>query len=89
LTIGERIANLRQAFNVREGMNPLEYSISGRLVGRPPMKEGPLAGVTIDEEAVGREFLEAMDWGTKTTIPSAEKLLALGLEDIARSLRHV
>ena len=24
LTVGERIGNLRQAFNIREGLNPLE-----------------------------------------------------------------
>ena len=69
LTTGERIANLRQAFNIREGLNPLTYAVSGRLVGKPPMEDGPLAGVTIDEAVVDREFLEAMDWDLTTTRP--------------------
>ena len=86
LTTGERIANLRQAFNLREGLNPLEYSVSGRLVGKPPLEAGPLAGVTIDQDAVNREFLEAMDWDLATTRPSNEKLLDLGLGDVAKTL---
>lgn len=82
----ERIANLRQAFNVREGLNSLEYVVSGRLEGKPPLAAGPLAGVTIDQDAVNREFLEAMDWDLQTTRPSRKKLLELGLEDVADSL---
>jgi aldehyde:ferredoxin oxidoreductase len=85
LATGERIANLRQAFNIREGINPLEYIVSGRLEGRPPLKDGPLSGVTIDQDAVNREFLEAMDWDLETTKPSKHKLLALGLDDVAES----
>jgi aldehyde:ferredoxin oxidoreductase len=86
LTTGERVANMRQAFNLREGLNPLEYTVSGRLVGKPPLEAGPLAGVTIDQDAVNREFLEAMDWDLETTKPSKKKLLELGLDDVAREL---
>jgi aldehyde:ferredoxin oxidoreductase len=86
LVTGERIANLRQAFNIREGLNPLDYVVSGRLEGKPPLEAGPLAGVTIDQDTVNREFLEAMDWDLETTRPSRQKLLALGLEDVADSL---
>ena len=57
LSIGERVPNLRQAFNIREGLNPLEYVVSGRLEGKPPLVAGPLAGVTIDQDTVNRESL--------------------------------
>jgi aldehyde:ferredoxin oxidoreductase len=83
LKTGERIGTLRHLFNLREGLNPLTYSVSGRITGAPPAKEGPLAGVTIDEESVNREFLEAMDWDLKTTRPSQQKLRYLGLDEIA------
>ena len=86
LATGERVANLRQAFNIREGLNPLDYVVSGRLVGKPPLEAGPLAGVTIDQDAINREFLEAMDWDLTTTKPSKKKLLELGLDDVAKSL---
>jgi len=40
----ERIANIRQAFNIRERLNPLPFKVPGGLLGRPPQKEGPLTG---------------------------------------------
>ena len=83
---GERIGNIRQAFNIREGTSPLPYRISGRLVGKPPLKAGPLAGVTVDEDTMVREYLAAMDWDQKTARPSNKKLKELGLEDVAQEL---
>lgn len=86
LRTGERIANLRHLFNLREGFNPLNYTISGRLTGHPPMANGPLAGVQIDEKAIAQEFLEAMDWDLTTTVPSDAKLKELGLNKPAAPL---
>jgi aldehyde:ferredoxin oxidoreductase len=86
LETGERIANLRQAFNIREGLNPLEFKMPGRVSGRPPLKEGPAAGVTVDEDTMIREYLTAMDWDLKTAKPSKRKLLELGLADVAQEL---
>ncbi len=83
LRTGERIGTLRHLFNLREGFNPLTYRISGRMTGNPPLKEGPLAGVSIDEETVNGEFLDAMEWDRKTTKPSRQKLRYLGLDKIA------
>jgi len=86
LKTGERISNLRQAFNIREGLNPLQFKVPDRVLGRPPQKEGPLAGITIDEDTLDREYLTAMDWDLKTAKPSKKKLLELGLEDVAKEL---
>jgi aldehyde:ferredoxin oxidoreductase len=86
LETGERIASIRQAFNIREGINPVQNELSGRLAGKPPHTQGPLAGITIDEDALVKEYLAAMDWDLKTGTPSRKKLEALGLEDVARTL---
>jgi aldehyde:ferredoxin oxidoreductase len=86
LETGERIANIRQAFNIREGLNPLQYHVPDRIVGIPPKAAGPTKGITVDEQTLDREYLAAMDWDGATTIPSRKKLLALGLEDVAREL---
>ncbi len=86
LQAGERIGNMRHAFNLREGLNPLKHYIHGRIVGRPPLKEGPLADVSPDLEAEGWWYLGALDWDRVTAIPSKKKLLALGLNDIADEL---
>ncbi len=86
LKTGERISNIRQAFNVREGLNPLQFKVPDRVLGRPPQKEGPLAGVTVDEDTLIKECLTAMDWDLKTAKPSKKKLQELGLEDVAQEL---
>jgi len=85
-TTGERIANIRQAFNIREGQNMLKFKIPDRIVGRPPKKEGPLEGVTLDQDLINREFLTAMDWDLESAKPSKAKLLELDLEDVAQEL---
>jgi aldehyde:ferredoxin oxidoreductase len=83
---GERIVNLRHAFNLREGINELKRPVPGRIVGKPPQTTGPLAGVTSDIEAQVYWCLGALDWDRVTTKPSKAKLVALGLDDAAKDL---
>jgi aldehyde:ferredoxin oxidoreductase len=80
LLCGERIANLRQAFNVREGLNPLEFEIPARAYGRPPLESGPHSGFQVRVEAMLQEYLEEMDWSRTAAVPSAAKLSELGLD---------
>ena len=86
LQIGERIANIRQAFNIREGLNARKFVIPDRILGRPPKEVGPNPGVTLNEDDMYNEFLAAMDWDIQTCKPSKKKLQELGLEDVAREL---
>ena len=86
LKAGERIINMRHVFNLREGINPLEYKVHPRIIGRPPLKEGPLAGATASIEAQIYWGLGALDWNRVTTKPSRKKLLELGLDDVAKEL---
>jgi aldehyde:ferredoxin oxidoreductase len=86
LKVGERIANMRHVFTLREGVNPLDRFMHPRLLGRPPQKEGPLAGISLDLEAETYWNLGALDWDRVTTKPSMKKLLELGLEDVAADL---
>jgi aldehyde:ferredoxin oxidoreductase len=46
LAAGARIQTLRQIFNLREGITADSVRLPDRMSGRPPQKEGPLAGVT-------------------------------------------
>jgi aldehyde:ferredoxin oxidoreductase len=86
LECGERIVNMRHVFNLREGINPLDRKVHPRIIGKPPQKEGPLAGVTADLDAQVYWSLGAMDWDRFTTKPSKNKLLKLGLNDVAEEL---
>ena len=86
LKVGERIASMRHVINIREGINPLEWPVHPRIVGKPPQEEGPLVGVTSDIEAQVYWNLGALDWDRITTKPSKKKLLELGLDDVAQDL---
>lgn len=87
LEIGERITNLRHAFNVREGVNPLvDWPVPGRMIGSPPQAVGPHQGITVDMDTMVRDYLAAAAWDPATTRPSREKLLSLGLEEVASQL---
>jgi len=82
---GERITNMRQAFNVREGLK-MPFKYPDRMLGKPPKTVGPRAGTTMTEAEIFNEYLEAMDWDINTGKPSKERLLELGLDDVARVL---
>jgi aldehyde:ferredoxin oxidoreductase len=84
--IGERIATIRHLFNLREGLNPLLRRVPDRMIGRPAQEEGPLAGVTVDYQTQIREYLEAVGWDPRTTVPDAEALRALGLGELVEQV---
>ena len=83
---GERIANLRMAFSVREGDIVTKRQVPGRLVGRPALEAGPHQGVTLDTATLEKEFLQACDWDLETATPSRRKLEELGLADVAKAI---
>ena len=86
LKAGERIANLRMAFNVREGDIVTKRRIPARLIGKTPQQAGPHEGVTVDTEALEKEYLEACGWDLETATPSRSKLEELGLQDVAEAI---
>jgi aldehyde:ferredoxin oxidoreductase len=86
LKVAERVVNLRHAFNLREGIIELNWTVHPRIIGNPPQSSGPLAGVTVDLEAQDYWNLGALDWDMLTTKPSQKKLMDLGLQDVAEQL---
>jgi aldehyde:ferredoxin oxidoreductase len=84
LTIGDRIATIRTAFNLREGINPItDFKLPARVMPRVIKKEGrPEA----DLYTMRRDYLEVMDWDQATFMPSRSRLEQLGLEDVAEAL---
>jgi aldehyde:ferredoxin oxidoreductase len=84
--IGERIANIRHAFNLREGLNPIRFEVPGRLIGDPPQTEGNVRNITVDIDTQVREYCAAMEWDPATAVPSKARLLSLGLKEVARDL---
>ena len=77
---GIRIFTMRHAFNLREGINPLERNMPGRIIGDPPLKEGNVRDITVDYKTLSTEFLNELGWDTQTTIPSDKSLRNLGMD---------
>jgi aldehyde:ferredoxin oxidoreductase len=86
LKCGDRIGALRHIFNLREGICELNWTPHPRIIGDPPQKEGPLAGVTIDQKAQVYWNMGAIDWDPISTKPSKQKLMDLGLKELAEEL---
>jgi aldehyde:ferredoxin oxidoreductase len=84
--MGDRIAALRMAFNIREGVRNIDFALPGRMIGSPPLESGPLAGVTVDVQTQLREYLEVIGWDTRTGAPTKETLIRLGLDFVAADL---
>lgn len=87
MKIGDRIATIRHAFNIREGFNSVEFNVPGRIIGQPPLKGGPTQGVTIDIDTQVREYLDEMGWDIATGQPNKRALEELDLGDVAETLR--
>jgi aldehyde:ferredoxin oxidoreductase len=84
---GKRIMAMRQAFNLREGHKKSDDILPGRCVGKPPLKEGPVKDVTIDQDKLADDFFQAMGWNKETLAPTKESLEAMGgMADVIKDL---
>ena len=85
--IGERAFTIKKAFNIREGWTREDDHLPWRWM-HEPMKEGASAGYVVSEEEL--EYLkdlyyEAKGWTKDGLIPK-EKLVSLGMEDVAEEI---
>jgi len=90
MVIGERIVNLARAYNVREGLTRKDDTLPDRFT-KTPMPDGPSKGQIVEIEYMIDRYYELRGWDKKTGFPTKKKLLALGLEEVARDLhaRHL
>ena len=84
LKTGERILNLRKAFNIREGVKPADIRLHSRSTGNPPLSKGPLKGKTIDMPKLVSAFYAVNGWDIAAGGPTKEKMQELGIYHLAR-----
>jgi len=84
LTVGRRIQTLRQAFNIREGVNTSEWHIPERLAAAP--EKGPIAGRKINFEAMKKMGYAALGWDAESGRPLESTLKDLGLRELVGQL---
>ncbi len=84
LKTGRRIAALRQAFNIREGLRTSEWCLPERL--EAAQTTGPNAGVKVDFGAIKERGYAALGWDAKTGKPLESTLQELGLKELVGRL---
>jgi aldehyde:ferredoxin oxidoreductase len=81
---GERAWNLKRAINNRMGLNAYNDKLPKALL--VSLKEGGAEGYSPDIEGMLFAYYQARDWDLETGKPTREKLLELGLDDMAKDL---
>jgi aldehyde:ferredoxin oxidoreductase len=81
---GERAWNLKRAINNRMGLTAANDTLPKALL--TPFPDGGSAGYVPDLEGMLFTYYEARGWDEKTGKPTREKLVELGLEDVAKDL---
>lgn len=79
---GRRIQTLRQAFNIREGVDPRTLKMSKRLFGDPPQEVGPNKGVKFDLDLLMKGYWQEIGWDPMNGIPTRSTLEELDLVDL-------
>lgn len=82
MEIGKRTQTLRQMFNIKHGVDPLQFKISRRMAGDPPLKSGHLKGKSVPIEAMMKLHWKAFGWDEQTGIPLPETIAQLHLDQL-------
>jgi aldehyde:ferredoxin oxidoreductase len=80
MEIGERIQTLKQAFNVKHGIEPKSNKLSDRAIGRAPLTRGANKGRTVQIEKMMSDYWAQFGWDTATGKPTSQCLSRLGIE---------
>jgi len=85
--VGERVCNLKKAFNIREGWTKEDDWLPPRVF-EDPIPTGPSKGYYVKPEELRMlidDYYQARGWTKEGLIPKS-KLIELGLEDVAEEV---
>ena len=69
LDVGARIQNLKQQFNIKQGVKPADIQVTDRAIGRPPLAAGANRGRSVPLEKMARDYWDVLGWDPKTGAP--------------------
>ncbi|WP_432667166.1 aldehyde ferredoxin oxidoreductase family protein [Wukongibacter baidiensis] len=81
MEIGKRMQTLRQLFNIKQGINPMDFKLHNRMAGKPPLNEGPLKGRQVPIEAMMKLHWKNFGWDKETGRPLDDTVVVLGLHE--------
>jgi aldehyde:ferredoxin oxidoreductase len=80
LDIGARIQTLKQAFNIKHGVDPRSIRVSDRMLGKPALPAGANKGRTMDFEKMRSDYWTQFGWDPKTGTPARSVLERLEIK---------
>ncbi|MEM3404163.1 MAG: aldehyde ferredoxin oxidoreductase family protein [Nitrososphaeria archaeon] len=83
LMAGERVYNLKRAFNSKHGATIFDDGLPERLLKEPQRLAN---NEVVKLDVTGPEYLKLRGWDPRTGKPTKEKLLQLGMDDVAGEL---
>ena len=69
MEVGARIQTLKQAFNIKHGVDPKSLKPNRRTIGDPPQTTGPNKGRRIDIDEMMKRYWEEFGWDRETGKP--------------------
>lgn len=84
MEIGRRIITLRQMFNIRHGINPVDFKMHKRL--ETPLTGGSTKGRGLDTESMMKYYWKGIGWDENTGIPSRRVVERLGIDRLVREV---
>lgn len=88
LACGERIQDLRHAFNVREGVTPEDFRPPPRMFGEGDglLDAGPVKGIVVPIERLRGDYYAAMGWNVKSGKLARARAERLGIDGLLESV---
>jgi len=81
MDIGERIQTLKQAFNIKHGVEPKSFKANPRTLGRPPQTAGANEGRSVAVESMMRAYWQHFGWDPETGRPGEAILRRWGIKN--------
>jgi aldehyde:ferredoxin oxidoreductase len=81
MEIGGRIQTAKQLFNIKHGIEPKDFIVTGRATGDPPLGEGANAGRTVYIDGMIRDYWKQFGWDEETGKPTVESVIRSGIRE--------
>ncbi len=75
MEIGRNTQTLKQAFNVKHGIDPKAIKASSRAIGEPPLTEGMNKGRTVPLDKLIKDYWELFGWDRETGKPKTKTVV--------------
>jgi aldehyde:ferredoxin oxidoreductase len=90
MRLGEKVFTVLKAYTIRQGLDRQDDAWPQRFYDEP-LPHGPSKGMVVSKEAVSSvldEYYELRGWGKSSGLPTEQRFIELGLQDIGRALKE-